>query len=484
MFTDNIINILLIEDEEYDVQRVKNTLQLFEQNIRIKAVVSSGIKAINLLEANAEDYDVVIMDYQISGGLMGEKLIRKIKTIDPLLQVIVITKMTININDLNFANELIQAGAFWFCTKYPGDVDYIYQPTDFSLSIFNAKRKRELEFAQRSSDMKLSRNIREILSSKKIIGSSQPVQQLHNRIDKCAATTASVMITGPSGSGKELVAANIHYRSERKYENFVAVNCGSIPTELIESELFGYTKGAFTGADKNKEGLFEYANKGTLFLDEVAELPHNVQVKLLRVLQEGELEKIGSTERKKVDVRIISATNKDLKQEVVERRFREDLFYRLNVIPIRVPSLAERADDITLLFRHFLGEFSQQLNIPFPEIRDDALEILRNYEYPGNIRELKNITQRILFDSEGIITPNIVRNSVEGAPIMFESSSGEFNQILETEEILPFSDAKKILHKKYLTYVRENSNSDAHAAEQLGMAPSNFHRICKEHGLK
>lgn len=484
MFTEKTINVLLIEDEEYDVQRVKNTLEFFEHNIKIGAVVSSGFKAIELLTESSENFDVVIMDYQISGGLMGEKLIRKIKSIDALLQVIVITKMTININDLRFANELIQAGAFWFCTKYPGDVDYIYQPTDFSLSIFNAKHKRELEYAQRSSDLKLSKNIREVLESKKIIGKSSPVEQLETRIEKCAATSASVMITGPSGAGKELVAANIHYRSDRKYENFVAVNCGSIPTELIESELFGYVKGAFTGADKNKEGLFEFAHRGTLFLDEVAELPHNVQVKLLRVLQEGELEKIGSNVRKKVNVRIISATNKDLKEEVMGKRFREDLYYRLNVIPIKVPSLSERKDDISLLFSFFLDQFSRQLNISMPEVTNEAVELLEKYDFPGNIRELKNITQRILFDSEGIITPNIVKNCIEGVPIINTSSTGGFKQLLETEEILPFSDAKKIVHRKYLIYVRENSKSDAHAAEQLGMAPSNFHRICKEYGLK
>ncbi|MDP3684339.1 MAG: sigma-54 dependent transcriptional regulator, partial [Ignavibacteria bacterium] len=343
MNPNSIINILLIEDEDFDVRRVRNTLRLFESSIIIKDVVSNGLAATDLIKEYPDRYDVVIMDYQISGGLMGENLISKIKELDRFLQIIVITKMTINITDYKFAQNLMQAGAFWYCTKYPGNIeDYIYQPTDFLLSIFNAFEKKKLEKLRSKSDSKLNQNIQSILDSKKIIGESKPMGQLKEYIDKYSQSDANILISGASGTGKELVAWHIHYKSKRKLESFVPINCGSIPSELIESELFGYEKGSFTGATNKKSGLFEIAHNGTIFLDEVSELPHTAQVKLLRVIQEGEIEKIGRTKKIDVNVRIIAATNKNLAAEVNNNKFREDLFYRLNVIPIDIVPLRHR----------------------------------------------------------------------------------------------------------------------------------------------
>ncbi|MCB0301138.1 MAG: sigma-54-dependent Fis family transcriptional regulator, partial [Calditrichaeota bacterium] len=240
MFTNGIVNILLIEDEEFDVRRVQNTLEPFQKQIIIRDVTSDGHSALELLQKRQHRYDVVIMDFQIAGNLSGENLIRRIKEIDPSIQIIVVTKMTVHITDFEFANRLIEAGAMWYCTKYPGDIEsYIYQPTDFILSIFNAYERRRMVKSEQRSRHKLNQNIESILFDKRIIGESEAINWLRGQILQCADSDATVMIRGASGTGKELVAANIHYHSERRYEKFVAINCGSLPHDLIESELFG-----------------------------------------------------------------------------------------------------------------------------------------------------------------------------------------------------------------------------------------------------
>jgi DNA-binding NtrC family response regulator len=347
MTNTNVISVLLVEDEEFDVCRVRNTISLFAERLRIGDVVSNGRAALELIKNKRDEYDVVILDYQISGGLRGEELIRQIKEIDPFIQIIVITKMTINITDYEFANNLLKAGAFWYCTKYPGNIEeYIYQPTDFLLSIFNAFEKKKLEKHKLKADRRLLQSVENLLETKRLIGESKPMLQMRDAIERYAKSDVNVLISGDSGTGKELVAWNIHLKSRRKYEKFVPINCGSIPQELIESELFGYEKGSFTGAQAKKLGLFEVANNGTVFLDEVAELSSTAQVKLLRVIQDGEIEKIGRTGSIAVNVRIIAATNKNLANEVNEGRFREDLYYRLNIVPINVVPLRHRGDDM------------------------------------------------------------------------------------------------------------------------------------------
>lgn len=482
--SDSSINILLIEDEEFDVKRVNNTLQYYKNKLNVADIVSNGKAALELINENPGKYDVVILDYQISGGLKGEELISKIKESDKFLQIIVITKMTINITDYNFANNLLKAGAFWYCTKYPGNIeDYIYQPTDFILSIFNAYEKKKLEKHMIKSDSRLNKNISDLLESKKIIGESKPMIQLKNNIQNYARSNANVLISGPSGTGKELVAWNIHLNSKRKYENIVPINCGSIPADLIESELFGYEKGAFTGANTNKAGLFELAHNGTLFLDEVAELPLTSQVKLLRVIQEGEIEKVGRTKKVSVNVRIVAATNKDLAVLVNEGKFREDLYYRLNVIPIDITSLRFRGDDILLLFEHFLDYFSIDLNVPVPEVTEDAKQILLNYKWPGNVRELRNVVQRLLINTNGIITAKDISNPMVLRNHLFLGDNSQFSD-MSFGQVLPLRELERIFRKKYIKYVKSISSSDSSAAEKLGIAPSNFHRMCKELGLK
>lgn len=485
IFEGKNINILLIEDEDYDVRRVLNTIKPFEDRIKILDIVSNGKAALELLKTKKGLFDVVVMDYQIAGGIMGEELIQKIRESDLTIQIIVITKMTINITDYNFANKLIKAGAFWYCTKYPGDIeDFIYQPTDFIMSIFNAHEKCLLERERFRSYQKMSRNIEDILVQKKIVGESPIMLELKDEIKKFANSNVNTLIRGASGTGKELVAYNIHYRSERKYENFIIINCGSLPSQLVESELFGYEKGAFTGADKKKLGLFEIANNGTIFLDEITELPLQAQVKLLRVIQDGEIEKIGRTEKIKVDVRIIAATNRNIEEEVREKRFREDLYYRLNVLPIFVPDLKKRISDIPLLIDYFLSNISIDMGKEKPEIQDETMQVFLNYDWPGNVRELKNVVQRMLFSSEAVITPLQAKRALGIQEVVQSNNEFGFGDIFSKENIITLKDMEKVLRERYFKFVRLNSESDTDAAKKLGLAPPNYYRMAKELGLK
>lgn len=485
IFEGKNINILLIEDEDYDVRRVLNTIKPFEDRIKILDIVSNGKAALELLKTKKGLFDVVVMDYQIAGGIMGEELIQKIRETDLAIQIIVITKMTINITDYNFANKLIKAGAFWYCTKYPGDIeDFIYQPTDFIMSIFNAHEKCLLERERFRSYQKMSRNVEDILVQKKIVGESPIMLELKDEIKKFANSNVNTLIRGASGTGKELVAYNIHYRSERKYENFIIINCGSLPSQLVESELFGYEKGAFTGADKKKLGLFEIANHGTIFLDEITELPLQAQVKLLRVIQDGEIEKIGRTEKIKVDVRIIAATNRNIEEEVREKRFREDLYYRLNVLPIFVPDLKKRISDIPLLIDYFLSNISIDMGKEKPEIQDETMQVFLNYDWPGNVRELKNVVQRMLFSSEAVITPLQAKRALGIQEVVQSNNEFGFGDIFSKENIITLKDMEKVLRERYFKFVRLNSESDTDAAKKLGLAPPNYYRMAKELGLK
>lgn len=478
------ISILLIEDEEFDVQRVVKTISLQSTELEIKEIVSDGNSAIELLQQDPHCYDIVIMDYQIAGGLMGEDLISKIKEISPWIQIIVITKLTINDNKFEFASRLLKIGAFWYCTKYPTHIaDYIYQPTDFLISIHNAYQKKLLELGKYEYDQKMNENINIIMETRKIIGISEQTVALNNLVKKYASRDVNVLIFGESGTGKELIAYNVHYNSPRKYENFVKINCASIPGELIESELFGYEKFSFTGAGKEKKGLFELAEKGSIFLDEVGDLPLSAQAKLLRVLQDGEIEKIGRSSTIKVNVRIIAATNKNLQEEVNAKRFREDLFYRLNIIPVRVPPLRERKEDIPELLSFFIAKYSSSMNFIKPVFTDSAMNEILAYNWPGNVRELKSFTQRILFADIETINVEHVKSSLN--PVTFVKPEMKIlDSFFEEENVVPLKDFENTARSKYISFIRSNSENDKLAAEKLGIAPSNLSRLCKELNLR
>jgi Nif-specific regulatory protein len=311
----------------------------------------------------------------------------------------------------------------------------------------------------------------------KIIGASSPMKQLLQQLDKVVDTKVTVLIEGETGVGKELVAASVHYRSKRRDKLFVGQNCAAMPETLLESELFGHKKGAFTGAHEEKKGLFEIADGGTLFLDEVTEMPLSLQSKLLRALQEGEIRPIGSTQEKRVNVRIVAATNRNLEKEVAEGRFREDLYYRLKVFPLRVPPLRERRDDIPLIAEHFLARYGVELAKPAAGFTQQAMEMLQSYDWPGNVRELQNEVQRLMIQVEagGFVTPDMLSprvRQVEGMVERVRPAKGTLKEMMDQVERWLLIEA-----------LREHGNNKTAAAKSLGITREGLHKKLRAFGL-
>ncbi|MBI3399053.1 MAG: sigma-54-dependent Fis family transcriptional regulator [Deltaproteobacteria bacterium] len=378
-------NILIVDDEKGIRDFLEITLK--KEGYRV-ASVSGGEEAIKLL--NKSSYDLVISDIRMK-GMSGVELLKNIKEMNPETLVFMITAYA----SVDTAIDAMKAGAYDYITK-PFKIDEVKH------IIRNALDKKRLE----TENILLKKELKSRYGFANLIGSSPKMLEIYNLIKRVESTRTNVIITGESGTGKELVARAIHYEGSRKDKPFVPINCGAIPENLLESELFGHQKGAFTGAVANKSGLFEMANQGTIFLDEITELPRELQVKLLRVIQERNFRRVGGVEDISVDVRIIAATNKDIDKEVKEGRFREDLFYRLNVIPIHMPSLRERKEDIPLFAEHFLEKYCKELGKDIKKISGEAMEFLVKHPYPGNIRELENIIERaVALEPTDIILP-------------------------------------------------------------------------------
>ncbi len=365
--------ILIVDDE----RSMREFLEIFFRREGFEVVTADNAPSAVLCLEN-DDIDVVITDMQMPEG-SGLDVLHAARDLSPETIVVVITAFA----STDSAIEAMKEGAYDYITK-PFKLDEI------RLIVEKALEKKDLS----KENVRLKTELRSQAKCRHIIGSSQAMQHVFDLIGQVARTKTNVLIAGDSGTGKELVARAIHDQSERCEKPFVALNCGAIPENLLESELFGHVKGAFTGAIQNKEGLFETADGGTLFLDEVGELPVALQVKLLRVIQEKTIRRVGGTADQRVDVRLVSATNRRLEEEVAAGRFREDLYYRLNVIQIALPALRERRDDIPLLAQHFVDKFSAELGKPMQGIRDDALALLSGYGFPGNVRELENIVER------------------------------------------------------------------------------------------
>jgi two-component system response regulator PilR (NtrC family) len=333
-----------------------------------------------LRQVEEDIFDLVIMDIRMP-KMDGIAVLERMKEITPETIVIMITAFA----STDTAVRAMKKGAYDYITK-PFKIDEI------KLIIRNALEKKALE----KENILLKRLVETKFSFDNIIGQSPKMLAIYELLEKVAPTKTNILITGESGTGKELVAKAVHFNSPRREKAFVTVNCGAIPENLLESELFGHMKGAFTGAMYNKRGLFEVADGGSIFLDEVGELSLSMQVKLLRILQDKEFTRVGGTEPIKVDVRIISASNKDLEEAVREKKFREDLYYRLNVIQIKLPLLRERREDIALLTEHFIKKYTQELDKDIREISPEAMKVLVHYDYPGNVRELQNIIERAI----------------------------------------------------------------------------------------
>lgn len=389
--------ILVVDDEESIREFLE--IMLKKENYEV-TTAEDGLRAKELL--TKKSFDMVISDMQMP-NMTGIELLKFAKENYPDVVFMMITAF----GTTETAVETMKMGAYDYITK-PFKIDEV------RLNIANALRSKNLETEVRV----LKKELVKEYSFQNMVGNSAAMHAIFDLVKRVSQAPTNVLITGESGTGKEVVAKAIHYNGPLKDKPFVTINCGAIPENLMESEMFGHKKGSFTGAITDKAGLFEVADGGTLFLDEVGELPVSIQVKLLRAIQERVIRRVGATDDMKVEVRIIAATNRNLEEMVSKGGFRQDLFYRLNVINIRTPSLRERQDDIPLLANHFLKKYNDKLNKNISGISVEAMEILKNYNYPGNVRELENMIERtVALEAGSTILP-------ESLPPMVNTSTG------------------------------------------------------------
>jgi DNA-binding NtrC family response regulator len=444
---------ILIVDDEHSIRETVSTV-LNEEGYETEKA-SNGKEALELI--NKKDFDVIITDLKMP-EMDGMALLRESFKQCPQTSVIIITAHA----SLESAIEALRMGAF----------DYIIKPFDFDDLILKLKRlfeHRDLVLENQA----LRQEVEEKYDFSNIIGSSVQMQQVFSLIRKVSVTKGNVLITGRSGTGKELVARAIHFNSPRKSKRFVAINCGAIVGTLMESEFFGHKKGSFTGAINDKEGYFKIANRGTLFLDEVGDIPMHLQVKLLRAIEEGEILPVGGTDPLAVDVRLIAATNRNLSREVEEGKFREDLYYRLNVIEIKLPSLSERKEDIPLLVQHFIKKYNRELNRTVKNADNETMRTLRNHIWKGGIRELENVIERALILCEGdYITIDDLPPNMAAAEINTETPDALKNAIAFYEKI----HIEKIIQK--------TAGNKGEAAKLMKISLSSLYRKMDELGMK
>jgi len=448
-------NILIVEDETLAAKAIKTVFSKKGYNIKI---ASSGEEALKLFIR--EPFDLILLDYKLP-GMNGEEVFDEILKINPFVPVIFMTAY----GDIDKAVRLLKKGAFYYVPK-PIEIDQL------SHLVSQAIEKYKIEEENRI----LKEQIEERFKVENYVFNSKKMQGILNIALRVADSETSVLITGESGTGKEVLADIIHSYSKRKNKPFVKVNIASLPSTLVESELFGAEKGAYTGANKMRKGRFEEANGGTIFLDEIGELPMEIQVKLLRVIQEKVITRLGSNTPIPVDIRIISATNKSLEEEVEKGTFREDLLYRLNVINIEIPPLRERKEDIPFLIDIFIRKIAKRENKEVKGISKKALDILLKYDYPGNIRELENIIERaVVLTRERVIQP-------EDLPVYLNKS--RVRRISDLNS-LPLPERLKEIEKEIiLSALEENGNVQTRAAKSLGISESTLRYRMEILGLK
>ena len=444
-------NILIIDDEARICESLQGILEDEGYNVVTANSGEAGIRCVA-----SEQIDLVFLDILMPGGFDGLETLRRIKQISPDTEVVMITG--------HGTFELaLEAGSI-------GALDFLGKP--LSLDIVLAKvEEATLKIERRRAHPAEERGDFE----HPIIGASQPIQEMLAKIRQVAPTNGRVLITGESGTGKELIAYAIHNLSPRDKAAFVKVNCAAIPTDLIESELFGHERGAFTGASRRRIGKFEQADGGTIFLDEIGDMSPSTQAKVLRVLEEQEFERVGGGQTVHVDVRVISATNKDLQEEIQGDKFREDLYYRLNVVPLHILPLRERVTDLPLLINHFLSRFcreNQKLNMT---IHENALKVLSGYHWPGNVRELRNMIERLV-----ILCP---RETIEVADLPVElNRRGDPSQV-STET--PLREAKSEFEHHFIRKCLETNDWNiTETARQLGIERTNLHRKMRQYDIK
>ncbi|HJW85334.1 MAG TPA: sigma-54 dependent transcriptional regulator, partial [Candidatus Brocadiaceae bacterium] len=435
---------ILVVDDEIGYRKVlSNTLS--ERGFTVKTA-ASGEEALE--ELKRQEFPIIIVDMKLPGDIDGLEVLQRAKKMYNT-SVLIMTAY----GKIETAVEAMRQGAFNYITK-PFNIDEIFLNIDRMIT--QQKIIDENKY--------LHTELEKVYGLKKIIGNSRAMLKVLDMVSRVAFSSATVLITGESGTGKELVARAIHFSGNRKDEKFVAINCATLSENLLESELFGHVKGAFTGAVKDKKGLFEDADGGALFMDEIGDIPKSVQAKMLRVLQEGEFMSLGDTVTKKVDVRIIAATNQDLLQRVQEKEFREDLYYRLNVINITVPPLRERKEDIPLLVKHFIEKYNKKENKQIKGVSPEIEKEFYHYNWPGNVRELENVIERaITLTNEDIISVDVILPLVKK-----EGDTGT----TETELLAqPYKEARRksldAFNIKYITNVlNKTSGNVTNAAKE------------------
>lgn len=435
----NTVSILVVDDE-------KGLLEIFRKILEKEGyavtTAENGQTAISLLKNNP--YDIVFSDLRMP-GVDGLELFRWIHRNTPETTVVIVTAF----GTVESAIETLKSGAY----------DYLIKPV--KIDELRLLVKRILEHRQlKSENLELKREVTQKFQIENIIGRSSAMKEVFARIEKVASTSTTVLVRGESGTGKELVAQAIHHHSPRKDGPFIKAVCAALPESLLESELFGHVKGAFTGAIQNRMGRFEAADGGTIFLDEIGDIPLTIQVKLLRVLQERQFERVGDSNTNTVDVRVIAATNKNLEEGLKNGTFREDLYYRLNVVSINLPSLSARKDDIPLLVDCFLERIAKTQNIPLPKLDPMTLQVLLNYSWPGNIRELENaIEHALVMGDRKIIRP-------EDLPITVQSGQISRHPSVALDNGHTLEDIEK---QMLITALQRTNHNQTKAADLLGI---------------
>jgi DNA-binding NtrC family response regulator len=444
--------ILVVDDEQSMTQFLSIVLRKEGYSV---ATVNNGRDALE--KVKTEGFDVVITDIKMP-GMDGIQLLHGIKKHDPALPVIIMTAYA----SQQSAIDAVNLGAFQYLIKNAKN-------DEIKLIVRNALEMRKV----RTENLFLKRELKKGHEEKTIIGTSDEMAKVFKMVDRVAESDATILIQGESGTGKELIAREIHYRSKRANGPFVSINCGAIPRDLLESNLFGHVKGSFTGAVRDSAGLFQVAEGGTFFLDEIGDMPHATQVKLLRALQEREIIPVGGTSAVKIDCRLVAATNAELEKEVAEGRFRADLYYRLNVIPIRLPSLRQRREDIPLLVDHFLKRHVS--NGVEKTISKEALETLMKYDWPGNVRELENVMERVLIlDDSGCV-------ETEDLPDNIRFGHQQRGSLVIDSPTMTLEE----LEKEYIMKVLQHTaGQKKRASELLGINASTLYRKLIAYGLE
>ncbi len=449
--------ILIVDDEENFRHMLSVILKQENYDVETASNGEEGLKKITL-----SPFDQILCDIRMP-HMDGMEFLREAQKMGVDATIIMMSAY----GTIDTAFEAMKLGAY----------DYISKPFKPDEIILTLKKAEERERLRKENEL-LRREVQKEYSFKNIVSKNEKMLNIFEVIKKVAPYKSTILITGESGTGKELIARALHYSSDRSQRPFIPVNCGAIPENLLESELFGHVKGAFTDAIRTKKGLFEEADGGTLFLDEIGELPTQLQVKLLRVLQDGEIRRVGESKSIQIDVRIISATAKDLTKEVNEGRFREDLFYRLNVLPIYIPPLRERKEDIPLLVPHFINKYSQSMNKPVVGITSKALDALMDYKWYGNVRELENTIERaiVLTDRENI--------ELENLPIEIQNFQDQIQLIPLAEEEYSIKKASKFLEMNLIKKaLKKTKGNHTHAARLLEISHRALLYKIKEYGI-